>query len=89
MHVFVLTIDHQYSSWTFLPITVQTKVVGVKLFQNVQGNSIRNVGNDWKMLSFNTSLRLVDPAFLTIYISHLIKSIFCLYKLHMATLICN
>ena len=34
MHVFAMTIDHRYSSKTFLAITVQSKVAGVKLLKH-------------------------------------------------------
>ena len=34
IHVFAMTIDHRYSSRTFLAVTVQSKVVGVKLLKH-------------------------------------------------------
>ena len=36
MHVFTMTIDHRYSSKTFLAITVQSKVAGGKLLKHAR-----------------------------------------------------
>ena len=37
MYVFAMTIDHRYSSKTFLAATVQSKVVVVKLLKHAMG----------------------------------------------------
>ena len=57
MHVFALTIDHRYISRTFLMVTVQSKVAGVKLlkhapamgqFEAALGKMIKPHSKCWK-----------------------------------------
>ena len=36
MHVFAMTIEHRYSSKTFLAVTVQSKVAVVKLLKHAR-----------------------------------------------------
>ena len=68
-----MTIDHQYSSRTFLAVTVQSNKPRLwgKLKQ-LWGKLKLRQNTDRKMLCFNTSERLVNVAFLTVYIFHLI-----------------
>ena len=71
-----MTIDHRYSSRTFLAVTVQSKVAGVKLVKHALPMGQVEAASEmsehgWEMLCFIASQRLVK-AFLTVNIFHLI-----------------